>query len=322
VYESYRDKANAGYEVQWGDEWIVNNRRKQSPSPPRRPSPTQEQEQGGGLLGTMADTAIASIDQDSMTAMNPSTYGEITPLGARQLMGAMGLMMVTSENDQKHIADTGGSSQPLIHFLDLGSGAGKLVCQVGLELNMMMTMTMSAGVSTIKDCAILSTGIELSPSRHEAAILAKEALEEHLRKRQQEPGQRRLLHPYRLDRLLSQLPPFSSCIEFIHDDMLQSDLSSATHVYVSSLCFPLSLMHALELKLVTEAPCLQCVATLQRFPNDLSPIPTARPYQQHPPSPPQQYQHQPTPRPRHPIVHYVEMSWTKPFGSAIYVYHL
>lgn len=279
LYESYRDNTHAGYEVQWGDEWIVNNRQQQQR---REQYQLRRQEQEGLWKNKVDDGTV-----DSSTTMKPSTYGEITQVGGRQLMGAMGLILMTSKY-QERATDAGDGSQVRIHFFDLGSGAGKLVCQMGLELMLLW----GGSHGNTEDCAIMSTGVELSPTRHEAAVRARQALIEHLRQQSNEEPR---------DYRPSPLPPYS-CIEFVQGDLLEADLSSATHVYVASLCFPLSLMHALESKLVTEAPRLQCVATLQRFPNDLSLS--------------HQRQH------RRPVVHYIEMSWTKPFGSAVYVYHL
>ena len=103
--------------------------------------------------------------------------------------------------------------------------------------------------------------------------------------------------------------PSKANIEFQQDDILNTDLHNATHIYIASLCFPPRLMKELETKIVKECSCNSShknhhvgdadgviVATLQRFPNDL--------------------------RSRSPQVQYMEMSWTKPFGCPVYLYRI
>jgi hypothetical protein len=78
----------------------------------------------------------------------PSTYGEVTPLGARQLFYYMGM------------ADDFDDSNPIV-FCDMGSGVGKLVMQAYLELPRVTR----------------SIGVELAPLRHAGAVKAWEELQ-------------------------------------------------------------------------------------------------------------------------------------------------
>lgn len=276
--------SDAGYEIQPTDEWIVNN---------------QEQLllQEGDRFGILEqDTTATPTDENSIAKRKqPSTYGEITSKGARQLFGAMGLLDDSPRNNNNN----NKSQQLPIHFFDLGSGAGKLVGQVVLELP--------------NDRVERATGIELSPSRHESAIVAREAL--------------RRLRSRRLDWSTSRNNNNDSIsfvsnhdkLELLERDLFDVDLSTATHIYVASLCFPHNLMVRLEERLQQlmghhhhreeeqeefrndaeqdgspENRKLQWVASLQPFPNNLGGI--------------------------RPVVRFMEMSWTKPLGCAVYLY--
>ena len=80
-------------------------------------------------------------------------------------------------------------------------------------------------------------------------------------------------------------------ISLRHGDLFQTDLHDATHVYVASLCFTDVMMERLADKLAREASHLSCVATLRMLPGW-----------------------------KHDGVEYVEMTWTKPHGCAVYFY--
>jgi hypothetical protein len=198
-----------GYEVQLSDEWLVD---------------------GESLL--------------EKNDIRPSTYGEVTSVGARQLFQQMG--METERESNKEIV-----------FFDLGSGAGKLVVQAHLEL---------ANLSK-------AFGIELSPSRHECALNAwgKVQREETVEREQSK-----------------------SVVKWMVGDLFQADLSEATHIYVSSLCFTSEMIRKLELKLLRGAPKLRCVASLTKFGENMG----------------------------NPKVSYIQMSWTNPNGSPVYFYEL
>lgn len=251
---------DAGYEFQPTDEWIVNNQ--------------HESEKPFDILEKDALDEASAIKG----RRRPSTYGEITPLGARQLFGAMGLMDFPREN-------------PPIHFFDLGSGTGKLVGQVVLEL---------------PSSSVKATGIELSPSRHESAIRSRDTLME-LAASSGVPSFDHDENDYYYHNRNSEINlPFSrnydDKFELLQGDLFDADLSTATHIYVASLCFPHDLMVRLEDRLqeqredhgVSNTSVLQWVATLQPFPNNLGGI--------------------------RPVVRFMQMSWTKPLGCAVYLY--
>ena len=99
-------------------------------------------------------------------------------------------------------------------------------------------------------------------------------------------------------------------LDLLEGDLFDLDLTSATHIYVASLCFTDLMMDRLAQKIIKEITSLsssttttslkyrnlQCLATLRKFPS--------------------QYEEQlGTPRQR-----YVEMSWTKPRGVGCIVY--
>lgn len=281
ILEECWKNQNSGYEIQPTDEWIVNNQQKHDLTTPRfgidASLPTQQD-----LEATFV------VDKGLPPLVNPFTYGEITPLGARQLFGAMGLLQRSSSR-----------SHPA-HFIDLGSGTGKLVGQVLLELP--------------KERIERATGVELSPSRHKCAILSKEALLQWGEKY------------YEVNRsvTLNDWTDIKYKLEFLQADLFDVDISTATHIYIASLCFPDNLLLRLEEKLTQilnsqvqekqnqerinaldmndnksfargKKSCLEWVATLRRFPNDLGGI--------------------------SPTTRFIEMSWTSPLGCVVYLYN-
>eukprot|EP00536_Pseudo-nitzschia_multiseries_P009755 jgi/Psemu1/24203/gm1.24203_g len=288
------ENPNAGYEIQPTDEWIVNNQ--------------QQQQLGGNSFDILEQDMFGNGDDyegvvSLATLEKPSTYGEITPLGARQLFGAMGLL---GDSTGRRGRQRQQQQQQSAHFFDLGSGAGKLVGQAVLELP----------DKTIEK----ATGIELSPSRHESAINAREALLRWPRSHSDRSSF--AMYPYisssngNSNYFLSEenFVRSTNKLELLQGDMFDVDISTATHIYIASLCFPHTLMLRLEeqLKLIMQSPesqehsdseeremqrkecSLQWVATLQPFPNHLGGI--------------------------RPTIRFMEMSWTKPLGCAVYLY--
>jgi hypothetical protein len=226
LHEAFDKYPNAGYEIQLMDEWTLNGHH-------------------------FVEKKILEHNLD------PSTYGEITTVGTRQLLHAMDLFNSRNDGD--------------IHFFDLGSGVGKLVTQTAMEVEE-------------KTRTVKATGVELSPTRHETAIQRQKRLQQL---------QRESLGDNAISFKLLTLATTS--VELIQEDLLQIDLSTATHVYVASLCFPPSLMQQLEDKLLQQSTKLKCVASLKRFPHDLG---------------------------RSPFVMHMEMSWTKPYGCPVYIYQM
>jgi len=175
-------------------------------------------------------------------------------------------------------------------------------------------------------------GVELSPLRHASAVRAKEAVIEWLHRKRQDENDGSDSNPsisFSVGASFSEeafdANEFDKKLELIEGDLFDVDLSTATHIYVASLCFPKNLMLQLEERLrqriasqqhqqqqhQQDQACndndtggthtktgaytkLRWVATLQKFPNDLGGI--------------------------QPIIRFMEMSWTSPLGSAVYLY--
>ncbi|KAL9180045.1 hypothetical protein ACHAXT_008015 [Thalassiosira profunda] len=153
----------------------------------------------------------------------PSTYGEITSLGARQLFHHLGLTRQNANNYQ---------------FYDLGSGGGRLVMQAHLELP-----------SVVK-----SVGIELSPSRHQVAIqtwneLVQSGDAERIRKM--------------AEKSWGAQSETATSVELHEGDLFELDISGATHLYLSSLCFSEEMLERIVDKIEREGTSLQVVASLR-----------------------------------------------------------
>lgn len=164
---------------------------------------------------------------------SPTTYGELTPSGARHLARAMGI-------DQ-----TDAKSGPFV-FMDLGSGLGKLVVQAYLEWPSVRR----------------SVGIEIAAERAKSAsqawgslVLSGEA------------------HQLRNELMGISGRPRSNVdedVKLVEGDMLAADVGEATHIFLSSLCFGPQLMEQITEKLSKEAVKLQCLATLRALPRSNS----------------------------------------------------
>lgn len=315
------------------------------------PSLLNEEEQDGNDNDIFANDTVNTMpsimmkDRKKTTMiMKPSTYGEITPLGARQLFGAMGLYDYNRNrcrNRKRQHSDSDADDDDGAHFYDLGSGTGKLVAQAVFELSSPLL-----GKTTLKK----ATGIELSPSRHKVAIQSKQNTLNTLCNTKKlkslfssSSSSSRQQYEYNIyhDTATNIINDTNNNkLELIQGDLFDIDLSAATHIYIASLCFPDNLMLKLEERLMTLltsiskqqqdrdrddendsdnngekddtiiAPAtkrsrtkkqkqqqqLQCIATLRKFPNDLGGI--------------------------KPIIRYMEMSWTSPLGSPVYLYHV
>ena len=159
------------------------------------------------------------------------TYGEVTPLGARQLAGVMfsskGLKDCCKHKDCFNECRNGPfNHSEAIVFYDLGSGTGRLTAQVFLD-----------------HCFVRkAVGVELSAARHAAASDS-------------------------LFQLSTSLGEGSDSIHFLNADALAADISDATHIFISSLCFPAALSDDLANRILHEvataaAPRIRVVAAL------------------------------------------------------------
>ena len=166
-----------------------------------------------------------ALNQDAGTSSHdPSTYGEITDLGARQLFSYMRMNWDVAEEDS-------------IVFLDLGSGAGKLIVQAFLEVPRLQR----------------AVGVELVPARHDAAVRAWNSIKAKASDARATLGKQ-----------------YSHCkeanVKFIQGDLFEVSVTDATHIYIASLCFSNEMMQRLADKLAKESSELKCVATLKKFP--------------------------------------------------------
>ena len=164
------------------------------------------------------------------------TYGEVTPLGVRQLAQEMG---ITDCDNRDHQAD--GSDESDIVFYDLGSGVGRLVTQMYFDQ---------------PDRVTKAVGIELAEDRHRIGEMALEGIiaeEEYMIEN--------FYSPY--DDKDVDTSTFS--IQLIHGNVLDVDLDpKTTHVYISSLCFPKNVLEQLQKKLL-RLPNIRVVAALNRL---------------------------------------------------------
>ena len=197
--------------------------------------------------------------------------------GARQLFYHMGLT-------------TNTNNKPTYQFFDLGSGGGRLVIQSHLELP-----------SVIK-----SVGIELSPSRAKVATQTWENIVQN----GDAQRIRKLAESSMWGMEQSNDDYISTATVELHEgDLFELDISHATHMYVSSLCFSEDMLVRLVEKIEREGTALQIVASLRLLPlvqeyseqNDKTRIKQVKlgsdPWQE-----------------------YVEMSWTKARGDGCPVY--
>lgn len=171
-------------------------------------------------------------------------------------------------------------------FFDLGSGGGRLVIQSFLELP-----------SVYK-----SVGIELSPTRHKIAVQTWTNLVQT-----GDAMRIRTLAEKSLggDSGQPNDTAIESGVELHEGDLFDLDISQATHLYVSSLCFAEDTLVRIVKKIEREGVALQIVASLRLLPSvdDREIVSLKR-----------------VSLGRHPWMEYVEMSWTKARGDGCRVY--
>ena len=145
------------------------------------------------------------------------TYGEVTPIGVRQLIHILGLQQLVDDDKQSPMDPT--------VFYDLGSGAGKLVVQMFLE-----------------KVTSISVGVELSKRRHDLAVKSWTSLQEAA-------GLSRDDVVCKIRNKDGQLVEQDRVI-LLNKDMVKTDFSDATHIYLSSLCFPRALADRAALRMM------------------------------------------------------------------------
>ena len=172
--------------------------------------------------------ALDSLMESEETGHLPSTYGEITDLGARQLFDYLGLHV--DPRSSKYLLTNENIDYI---FVDLGCGSGKLLVQSYVEL---------PNVNRI-------IGIELANARYRAAIDAWDKVKTEASQIRHQAGNAK-----------------TADMEIYEGDLYKLDISSATHIYVASLCFTNDMMRRLAKKMIEEGGQLRCIATLKQFP--------------------------------------------------------
>jgi len=183
--------------------------------------------------------------------------------GARQLFYHMGLYSNHDTNNQ---------------FFDLGSGGGRLVIQSHLELPSLSR----------------SVGIELSSTRHEVAIKRLNDLKSN--------GD--LIRIRQLAYKAWKMSEDSASEVNLHEgNLFQLDISEATHIYLSSLCFSEDMLERIVHKIETEGgPALHIVASLRLLPKHKSKVGRAVKLGEN------------------PWQEFIEMTWNRGDGCPVYFY--
>lgn len=181
-------------------------------------------------------------------------------------------------------AKTHRNEQPRYQFFDLGSGGGRLVIQSHLELPPVFK----------------SVGIELSPSRHK---IAAQTWDDLVQNGDASRIRKLALKSWGID---ENDKNFFSSVELHEGDLFELDISQATHLYVSSLCFSDDMMKRVVAKIEREGTSLKIVASLRLLPSDNKIVYGSR-----------------TKRAilgSNPWMEFIEMSWTKARGDGCPVY--
>lgn len=278
-------------------------RRRREGSPPQHPARPDEEDDEN--------------DDEDHHRRRALTYGEVTPLGVRQLAHEMGMNACgcTCGNQRDNDDDDGdvhdamkgggggtdgdnGDGDDII-FFDLGSGVGRLVTQIVLDSNSGSNSNSNSSSRSHGSCRIIkrAVGVELSQERHEIAVRALSNIRSNY---ESHGGYYEYCHhdstdtagggdnfgddgprdgdplpvgaapaPAAAATTSYDRPPVVSQlldrIELVHGDVLDVDLGLATHVFVSSLCFPDSTLEGVQTMIHDAAPNVKVVAALNRL---------------------------------------------------------
>lgn len=179
------------------------------------------------------------------------TYGEVTPLGVRQLAYEMGIAKCDDQDYQtRRVGDDHNNDESEIVFYDLGSGVGRLVTQMYIDQ---------------PDRVAKAVGIELAEDRHSIGAIALEGIIAE----EQYEAEIFFNTAYENDKNMinagSMIATKPFPIQLIHGDALEVEFDPATtHVFISSLCFPRNVLLELQKKLLRLSN-IRVVAALNRL---------------------------------------------------------
>ena len=189
----------------------------------------------------------ADVDNQLDSQSQHLTYGEVTPLGVRQLAYEMGITDCAKESSDTEYSSTSDNRD--VVFYDMGSGVGRLVTQMYIDQ---------------PDRVARAVGIELAEERHRIGSLALEGIlleEQYLLENLYSPPEGDMYSTDTRTKSVSEAFP----IQLIHGDVLDETIDPATtHVYISSLCFPKNVLLALQEKLL-RLPNIRVIAALNRL---------------------------------------------------------
>jgi SAM-dependent methyltransferase len=140
-----------------------------------------------------------------------------------------------------------GNEADRVVFYDLGSGVGRLVTQIYMENYRVKR----------------AVGVELSLERHTIAIEALTEILESFNDYGTLSRYQNINDDYEcfVGSMVSAIP---SAIEFVHGDALEVDFTDATHLFMSSLCFPQEVLMILQERIL-HLPRIEVVAALNRL---------------------------------------------------------
>eukprot|EP00928_Gymnodinium_smaydae_P025025 TRINITY_DN20070_c0_g1_i1.p1 TRINITY_DN20070_c0_g1~~TRINITY_DN20070_c0_g1_i1.p1 ORF type:complete len:375 (-),score=87.80 TRINITY_DN20070_c0_g1_i1:67-1143(-) len=229
------------------------------------------------------ESSIASAGRSSVTSdgadttRKPSTYGEVTPIGVRQIGRELQLDSLEA------------LEEPVV-FADLGSGVGKLAVQaflefprlsraIGVELSSSrassaraawQAMQASGDAGRLRAMALRLPAAAVAAASREAAGNSSAAVDtDELECEGKGAGDAQSIISD-LDTLAESDLDLDAAdvsgLELIEGDIFKIDLSEVTHIYASTLCFDDALLRALAAQLSAKAPQLRRLATLRPFP--------------------------------------------------------
>mmetsp|Transcript_22540 Transcript_22540/g.47715 ORF Transcript_22540/g.47715 Transcript_22540/m.47715 type:complete len:304 (-) Transcript_22540:134-1045(-) len=201
-----------------------------------------------GVTRNDRDYGIHNSD-DLQSQSHHLTYGEVTPLGVRQLTYEMGIAKCDVREDRKGpVGNDKNDEKNGIVFYDLGSGVGRLVTQIYMDQ---------------PDRVAKAIGVELAEERHAIGAVALGGIMED--QFEVESFHETYEQNKGIKDAGTMIPATPFPVQLIHGDATEVDLDSATtHVFISSLCFPEDVLRSIQKKLL-RLPNIRVVAALNHL---------------------------------------------------------